>query len=670
MVRQSSFWLTALVGSAQSFPLTVTKGQNHNFGTLIQHQPSTHHTTRIGNNNHFNSHNTPLPATRLFSTFALDDDDDDVLGQEDRHDGVPTFSALPNLHPSLKSALHKASLVKMTEVQHKTWEAASGGTDVLARARTGTGKTVAFLLPAIQQIVSQQQQQQGQSKSKGIQILILSPTRELASQIHDQAKLLTINVKDTISSQVIFGGTSRNNDVKMFERLPPTILVATPGRLKDHLESTKLRGGNFSDLLKSTSVLVLDETDRMLDMGFKKEVDEIIRYLPKNRQTLLFSATVPDELRKVMAATMKKDFITVDCIQNNSEHTNSQVEQSHVIIKDDSKRMVTGTVEILMNIIQTRDTAPTKMVVFFPTSNMVAFYAALFRNGLGIPVFELHSRKSQAFRTKTADKFRKHNSGILFTSDVSARGVDYPGVTNVVQVGIADSKESYIHRLGRTGRAGKVGSGLLVLTKSEQRFLRDLKGIKVPVDRLVQEQMDRPPSDALMAKLGPILESIGNGSNAELSDAASSAYRSILGFYNSKTSKLGFTGADQMITFCNGFALQSGFSKAPPIEANVVRKMGLAKARGLNVVAALPPPVTNLAGRQGGDYRSGGGGGGGGRFSSGGRGGGSERSGSGGERSRSRGPSNDRFDSLVEGSGSRGPYSASRRSNDNRGRDY
>ena len=124
------------------------------------------------------------------------------------------------------------------------------------------------------------------------------------------------------------------------------------------------------------------------------------------------------------------------------------------------------------------------------------------------------------------------------------------------QIGIAESKEAYIHRLGRTGRAGKVGSGLLVLTKAEQKFLRDLKDIKVPVHVAFQELMDLPPSDAFMAQLGPVLESIGNGSNPELSDAASSAYRSMIGFYNGKTTKLGFTGgANQMIKFCNAFAL-------------------------------------------------------------------------------------------------------------------
>jgi len=122
----------------------------------------------------------------------------------------------------------------------------------------------------------------------------------------------------------------------------------------------------------------------MLDMGFKKEVDEIINYIPKNRQTLLFSATVPDELRSVMAATMKKDFVTVDCIKEDSSHTNSQVEQAHVVIPS-STRMVTGTVEILLNLIQGKE-QPVKLVVFFPTAHMVAFYAALFNNGLKIPV--------------------------------------------------------------------------------------------------------------------------------------------------------------------------------------------------------------------------------------------------------------------------------------------
>jgi ATP-dependent RNA helicase MSS116 len=182
----------------------------------------------------------------------------------------------------------------------------------------------------------------------------------------------------------------------------------------------------------------------MLDMGFKLEVETIMRYLPKERQTLLFSATVPDSLRSVMAATMRAGFETVDCIGQDSndedgQHTNSQVIQAHVVLTDgvtaDSNgtpRMVTGVVEILYNLIQSQP--PVKMIVFFPTSQLTSFYSALFNNGLKIPVMELHARKTQAARTATSKRFRSHPSGILFTTDVSARGVDYPDVTHVVQV--------------------------------------------------------------------------------------------------------------------------------------------------------------------------------------------------------------------------------------------
>jgi ATP-dependent RNA helicase MSS116 len=183
-------------------------------------------------------------------------------------------------------------------------------------------------------------------------------------------------------------------------------------------------------------------------MGFRREVDDIISYLgpPSKRQTLLFSATVPPEVRKVMAATMRPNFVTVDCIHDNdaSTHTNAQVEQSHVIL-DGHSRWVTGTVEILTKIIE-KEKGDLKMVVFFPTANMVAFYADLFNNGLGINVLELHSRKSQSFRTRTADEFRTVENGILFTSDVTARGVHYDLVSHVVQVAIADSRETYVHR--------------------------------------------------------------------------------------------------------------------------------------------------------------------------------------------------------------------------------
>jgi ATP-dependent RNA helicase MSS116, mitochondrial len=178
-------------------------------------------------------------------------------------------------------------------------------------------------------------------------------------------------------------------------------------------------------------------------MGFKRDVECIMSYLPRkeSRQTLLFSATVPNEVKSVIKETMRKNYVTVDCIHDTdpASHTNAQVQQSHVIIPSAS-RLVSGTVEILAKLIADTKAAneTLKLVVFFNTAHSVGFYADLFaampKLTHRLQLFELHSRKSQAYRTRTSDEFRAAKEGILFTSDVSARGVDYPGVTDVVQV--------------------------------------------------------------------------------------------------------------------------------------------------------------------------------------------------------------------------------------------
>jgi superfamily II DNA/RNA helicase len=175
----------------------------------------------------------------------------------------PKFDDVSQLHPVLKRNLKELKLETMTEIQSKTWEAASAGQDVLGRARTGTGKTVAFLLPAIQQLLLRNETKSVQDQTK-VQMLILSPTRELAAQIHDQALKLTKSANHIISHQCMFGGSSKTNDVAMLEKKVPMILVATPGRIKDHLENTLINGGkrSFKSLLTKVQILVLDETDR------------------------------------------------------------------------------------------------------------------------------------------------------------------------------------------------------------------------------------------------------------------------------------------------------------------------------------------------------------------------------------------------------------------------
>ena len=363
-----------------------------------------------------------------------------------------SFAARRDLHPASKRALTEVlGVTSMTEIQSKTFEAAASGKDILGRARTGTGKTLAFLIPAIERVLQDPNYVAGKSN---IGVLVISPTRELAIQIGDQAEKLLTYHKKLNGVQVIYGGTKISRDVNAFQRRGlPTILVATPGRLLDHLQSTRIsRGGRNlqfgDDIMCNTPVVVLDETDRLLDMGFRREIRKILDYLPpksENRQTLLFSATIPKELKSIMADTMKNDYIEVDCINDGdaSQHTSAKVQQSHIIVPS-MDRYVSSVVEIMKSAIEDEsDPQPKKIVVFFTTARMVAYFSELFNNGLNIPVMELHSKKTQNYRNRVSEQFRACKEGILFTSDVSARGVDYPGVTKVVQFGIPDSKEQW-----------------------------------------------------------------------------------------------------------------------------------------------------------------------------------------------------------------------------------
>ena len=373
------------------------------------------------------------------------------------------FNERDDLHPSSKRALIDVmGLSTMTEIQAKTYAAALSGRDVLGRARTGTGKTVAFLLPAVERVLRSKQYQAGHN----VGILIISPTRELAMQIGDEAeKLLTFHSE--MSVQVAYGGTKKGRDTNQLQKRLPTVFVATPGRLQDLLESARIHGRKFSEIMSTTPVVVLDETDRLLDMGFRREIKKILNYLPRNnkRQTLLFSATVPKELKSIMAETMNKDYIEVDCIGDGAETTQTalRVKQSHVLIPSTNEYIQSvikvshhGYLppisfciyclfhansydipyffpQIVQEVIKDGD-GNSKAVVFFPTAKMVAFFSDIMREVVGIDVMELHSKKTQSTRNRVSGQFRDADTGLLFTSDVSARGVDYPGVSHVVQV--------------------------------------------------------------------------------------------------------------------------------------------------------------------------------------------------------------------------------------------
>ncbi|KAL7531192.1 hypothetical protein ACHAXR_003889, partial [Thalassiosira sp. AJA248-18] len=607
---------------------------------------------------------------------------------------APLFSSIPTLHPSSLHAIeHKMKLSTMTEIQHKSFEAASGGRDILGRARTGTGKTLAFLLPALENALRQGRVPgPHDGHTGGIAIMILSPTRELAMQIHNQAQILTASHANSSSnnnkqkqehhrmaSQVMYGGSSRGADIQKLEDNTPYILVATPGRLIDHMENSHVHGTPFSELIGHVSVWVLDEADRCLDMGFRNDMEWILgvrkRYqqqqqqlqqgggaaaaIPRElqeRQTLLFSATLPKDLRSIMASHMRPDYLTVDCVHDVDpmSHTNANVDQSYVTLptttsSSENKRWIAGLVDILEHIIHIQNPTDFKAVVFFPTTAMCQFFSHVFNDIYNIPVLEIHSKKSQPNRTSTSDKFRKFRKGILFTTDVSARGVDYPNVTHVIQYGSAENRETYIHRLGRTGRAGKKGRGILILAgrdEERQTIKSELKGLDLKLDdcyqnllegRIVEEEEGGEATTMAgggikgaqkrkqinEARLQKILTKVSDQTNQDgkLQQKAASAYRSLLGYNLAKMSNLGLSHKVQVVEHVNSLALQMGYEEGnwPMMSERVVKNLGLGGIRGIN--------VGNKSGGGGGggrygndDGRGGGRGGGGGQKRGGGRG--------------------------------------------------
>ena len=488
-----------------------------------------------------------------------------------------------NLHPLSKRALTETmGFSSMTEIQAKTLEAASSGQDVLGRARTGTGKTVAFLLPAIERVLQMKQH------LNGVGILVVSPTRELATQIADQAEKLTQFHKG-FSVQVVFGGTNMKSDVNRLQKRLPTILVATPGRLLDHMQSTIIHGKSVGrDIMSQTPIVVLDETDRLLDMGFQRDVQKILGYLPssRDRQTLLFSATIPPELKTIMAQNMKPDFVEVDCINDGdaATHTNEQVRQSHIVLKED--RQVSAVVEIVS--LALHQDADAKIVVFFPTAKLVNFYAEVFNQNKLLPsVLELHSRKTQSYRNRVSDEFRAAHKGILFTSDVSARGVDYPNVSHVIQFGIPESREQYIHRLGRTGRGGTAGRGWLVLSEWESNFLSELKGVEIPVDTELESLLNNPITSE-NEELVNEARRLVRGGHAVLNASARGAYQAFLGYYKGQMKRIKLGEAARLVEIANSFAAQAGLHEPPFLTPRLVGKMGLKGVPGLRIQKEEP----------------------------------------------------------------------------------
>ncbi|XP_010491508.1 PREDICTED: DEAD-box ATP-dependent RNA helicase 26-like isoform X1 [Camelina sativa] len=464
------------------------------------------------------------------------------------------FDQFP-LSPLSLKAIKDAGFETMTVVQEATLPIILQGKDVLAKAKTGTGKTVAFLLPSIEAVIKSPPPSRD-NRQPPIVVLVVCPTRELASQAAAEANIL-LKYHPSIGVQVVIGGTKLPTEQRRMQTNPCQILVATPGRLKDHIENTS----GFATRLMGVKVLVLDEADHLLDMGFRRDIERIIAAVPKQRQTFLFSATVPEEVRQICHVALKRDHEFINCVQEGTGETHQKVTQMYMIASLD--RHFSLLYVLLKEHIA--DNVDYKVIIFCTTAMVTRLVADLLSQ-LSLNVREIHSRKPQSYRTRVSDEFRKSKAIILVTSDVSARGVDYPDVSLVVQMGLPSDREQYIHRLGRTGRKGKEGEGVLLLAPWEEYFMSSVKDLPITKSTL-------PPLDPEAVKR------VQKGLSQVEMKNKEAAYQAWLGYY--KSQKMIARDTTRLVELANEFSRSMGLDSPPAIAKNVLGKMGLKNVPGL-----------------------------------------------------------------------------------------
>jgi ATP-dependent RNA helicase RhlE len=376
---------------------------------------------------------------------------------------ISSFSELA-LRPELQKALADQGYATPTPIQAQAIPHLLEGRDLLGIAQTGTGKTAAFTLPILQKLASNE----ARPRSGQPRTLILTPTRELAIQIDDSVKNYGAHLK--LKHSVIFGGVGQGRQVEALQR-GLDVLVATPGRLLDLMNQRHVR---FDDL----SVFVLDEADRMLDMGFINDVRKIVATLPKNRQTLLFSATMPREIAD-LAAKLLNNPIRVEVTPQAT--TVERIGQHVIHVPMAQKRHV--MVDLLADQTMTR-------VIAFTRTKHGANKVTDHLNAAGITSAAIHGNKSQGARQAALESFRAGKVRVLVATDIAARGIDIDGISHVINVDLPNVSESYVHRIGRTARAGKDGVAISLCDSEERAFLRDIEkliGQKVPVMELPPE---------------------------------------------------------------------------------------------------------------------------------------------------------------------------------------
>ncbi len=394
-----------------------------------------------------------------------------------------TFDDL-GLGTKVLDAIGQAGYTHPTPIQAQAIPEALAGRDILGIAQTGTGKTASFTLPMIEKLG------RGRARARMPRSLIVEPTRELAAQVAENFEVYGKNHKLTMA--LLIGGVSFGDQEKKLDR-GVDVLIATPGRLLDHFERGKV-------LLTGVQTLVIDEADRMLDMGFIPDIERICKLIPGKRQTLFFSATMPPEITRLTKAFLK-DPVRIEVARASS--TASTVTQKLIRTHRLDKR------EVLRDILKTEDVK--NAIVFCNRKRDVGIlHRSLVKHGFSAGC--LHGDLDQSTRMRTLDGFKNNDIQILVASDVAARGLDIPDVSHVVNFDVPSHAEDYVHRIGRTGRAGREGAAFMLATKEDGKYLS-------AIEKLISKEID---DDTPYGKKGKKPAAADKG-DAEASDSKEDA---------------------------------------------------------------------------------------------------------------------------------------------------
>eukprot|EP00816_Leptocylindrus_hargravesii_P006936 CAMPEP_0196818016 /NCGR_PEP_ID=MMETSP1362-20130617/63660_1 /TAXON_ID=163516 /ORGANISM="Leptocylindrus danicus, Strain CCMP1856" /LENGTH=576 /DNA_ID=CAMNT_0042195925 /DNA_START=16 /DNA_END=1746 /DNA_ORIENTATION=+ len=444
------------------------------------------------------------------------------------------FTALP-LTDATQKALAELSFTRMTQIQAQSIPPLLAGKDIVGAAKTGSGKTLAFLIPVIELLYKAKF-----TTRRGTGAIVISPTRELSLQIYGVLRDLITSGGHNQTHGLIIGGANRKTEADKLGK-GVNILIATPGRLLDHLQNTS----RF--VYHNMLCLVIDEADRILEQGFEEDMRAILRLLPKQRQTMLFSATQTKKVEDLARLSIQSSAVYVEVASETKLATAAGLEQGFVTCPSDKRFLLLFTF--------LKKNRKKKIMVFFSSCNSVKFHSELL-NYIDIPVMDIHGRQKQQKRTTTFFQFMKDKTGTLLCTDVAARGLDIPEVDWIIQFDPPDDPKEYIHRVGRTAR-GATGSGraLLFLTPEETGFLKYLQAAKVSLN-----EYEFPVSKVanVQSQLQNLIEK-----NYYLNRSARDAYRSYLLAYASHSHKDIFN-VHQMDL--QGAATAFGFTTPPRVD--------------------------------------------------------------------------------------------------------